>query len=85
MEENSQVKIKRLKQRIEDCMYVAGHSSGVKRQFIITKLFEPNKIVETCVDELSERDLDSICSDPEVISKFKKFIEGLDPYGAKDL
>ncbi len=82
MEENSQAKIQRLKKRVDDYQFVERHSNEVKRQFIVGYLFampeeDETQIAAKCVDELSEEDLNSICSDINIIKDFRQHVKDL--------
>jgi len=84
MTENNQQKIEKLKQRVSYCEYVANMESAIKQLFIAdyfykTDIEEKRVIIARCVDELSEEDLNSICSDTDIIDEFKKKTKGLDP------
>lgn len=80
MEENSQTKIQRLKQRVKDYLFVVEQSISYKRNFIASSLFDKAtedemQVILECVEELSEVDLNSICSDPELIKGFREYVK----------
>lgn len=90
MEENSPVKIQRLRQRVKDYLFVDGENIAYKRNFIASSLFEDvtereMQVIEECVGELSVSDLNSICSDPELVNKFRRFVEKLNKIEPEDL
>ena len=81
MEEKSQEKINKLRQRVRDYLFVEEQNMADKRDFVIRNLFDSSsdyetQSVSTCVVELvGEIDLNLICSDPELIDKFRDCIK----------